>query len=76
MLRERMGWGPFVRRYDENDTSAYRKRKVRLVDGRVAFRVIRPTFRQMLDDLEGPSSTASSSTTWTGSPVSRVISKT
>jgi DNA invertase Pin-like site-specific DNA recombinase len=52
LLRERMGWEPFVRRYDENDTSAYRKRKVRLADGRVAFRVIRPAFRQMLDDLE------------------------
>jgi site-specific DNA recombinase len=52
LLRERMGWGPFVRRYDENDTSAYRKRKVRLADGKVAFRVIRPAFRQMLDDLE------------------------
>lgn len=52
LLRERMGWGPFTRRYDENDTSAYRKKKVRLADGRVAFRVIRPAFRQMLDDLE------------------------
>lgn len=52
LLRERMGWGPFVRRYDENDTSAYRKKKVRLADGRLAFRVIRPAFRRMLDDLE------------------------
>lgn len=52
LLRERMGWAPFARRYSENDTSAYRKKKVRLVDGRVAFRVIRPEFRQMLDDLE------------------------
>jgi hypothetical protein len=34
LLRERMGWGSFVRRYDENDTSAYRKRKVRLADGK------------------------------------------
>lgn len=52
LMRERMGWGPFGGRYDENDTSAYRKRKVRLADGRIAFRVIRPAFRQMLDDLE------------------------
>jgi len=29
LLGERMGWEPFVRRYDENDTPAWRKRKVR-----------------------------------------------
>lgn len=37
--------------YNENDTSAYKKRKVRLPDGTVVWRVVRPLWEQMLADL-------------------------
>ena len=37
--------------YRENDTSAYKRRAVRLPDGSTALRVARPQFRQLLDDL-------------------------
>jgi DNA invertase Pin-like site-specific DNA recombinase len=39
--------------YTENDTSAYKKRRIVLPDGRVVWRVVRPEFRQMLDDFYG-----------------------
>lgn len=39
--------------YRENDTSAFRRRKVTLPDGRTAMRVVRPEFRRALDDLAG-----------------------
>ena len=45
-----IGW-KIGKTYCENDTSAYRKRKTTLPDGSVAWRVFRPEFRQMLDDL-------------------------
>ena len=50
-LAARLGWtiGQF---YVENDTSAYKKRKIKLPDGKTVWRVIRPEFRRMLDDLE------------------------
>lgn len=38
--------------YTENDTSAFRKRRVTLPDGSVGLRVIRPQFRKMLEDLQ------------------------
>lgn len=38
--------------YTENDTSAYKKRKITLPDGRVVWRVIRPEFSRMLDDFQ------------------------
>lgn len=37
--------------YAENDTSAFKRRKVHLPDGTTALRVVRPQFRAMLDDL-------------------------
>ncbi|MGC4112314.1 MAG: recombinase family protein [Nocardioides sp.] len=46
-LAERLGWGVgevFV----ENDTSAYKRRKVLLPDGSTALRVERPEFRRLL----------------------------
>lgn len=36
----------------ENDTSAFKRRKVRLPDGTMAMRVIRPGFRRVLEMLE------------------------
>jgi DNA invertase Pin-like site-specific DNA recombinase len=45
-----MGW-IVGKVYCENDTSAYRKKKITLPDGTVVWRVVRPEFRQMLDDL-------------------------
>ena len=52
-LRKRaaaLGWGvgPVI---IENDTSAFKRRKVSLPDGRKALRVIRPGFREALDLL-------------------------
>jgi site-specific DNA recombinase len=37
--------------YDENDTSAYRKKRIVLPDGTSAYRVIRPKWQRMLADL-------------------------
>jgi len=38
--------------YPENDTSAYKKRRIRLPNGRSVWRVYRPEFRRMLADYE------------------------
>jgi len=45
-----LGW-TIVEIYVENDTSAYKKRRVFLPDGRAVRRVVRPEFRRMLDDF-------------------------
>jgi site-specific DNA recombinase len=49
-LAERQGW-TVGEVYIENDTSAYKRKTVRLPDGSTGLRVIRPAFRQMLDAL-------------------------
>lgn len=41
-----------TRWYIENDTSAFKKRKIKLPSGRLVWRVIRPEFRRMLEDYE------------------------
>ena len=46
----KLGWG-ISRVIVENDTSAFKRRKVELPDGSRAMRVVRPGWRQMLDDL-------------------------
>jgi DNA invertase Pin-like site-specific DNA recombinase len=51
-LAARLGW-TIIRFYVENDTSAYKKRKITLPDGSTAWRVIRPEFTRMLQDLQG-----------------------
>ncbi len=38
--------------YPENDTTAFRKRRIRLPNGRSVWRVYRPEFRRMLADYE------------------------
>lgn len=48
---KQLGWGA-PQTYAENDTSAFRRRKVELPDGTTAMRVVRPQFRQALDDLK------------------------
>lgn len=53
-LAERLGWtiGPDETHVIiENDTSAYKRRKIRLPDGTVALRTVRPGFRRGLDML-------------------------
>ena len=50
-LADRLGW-QVGKIYEENDTSAYKKRRIRKPDGRSVWRVIRPEFRQMLQDYE------------------------
>lgn len=49
-LAEVLGWEVAIV-YIENDTSAFKRRKIHLPDGTVALRVLRPQFRRMLDDL-------------------------
>lgn len=49
-LAERNGW-EIAEIYTENDTSAYHRRKVRLLDGTVGLRVDRPAFRKLLQAL-------------------------
>ncbi len=49
-LAERQGW-TVADVYVENDTSAFKRRSVRLPDGRTGLRVVRPAFRRLLDDL-------------------------
>ncbi|MFJ9614072.1 recombinase family protein [Streptomyces noursei] len=49
--RSRLRWGPFVKVYKENDTSAFKKRKVAKPDGTIDWVVLRPEFRQLLADL-------------------------
>src|SRR5450755_231357 len=38
--------------YEENDTTAFKKKRIRLPSGRSVWRVIRPEFRRMLADYE------------------------
>jgi DNA invertase Pin-like site-specific DNA recombinase len=38
--------------YPENDTTAFKKKRIRLPNGRSVWRVIRPEFRRMLEDFE------------------------
>ncbi|MET7732960.1 recombinase family protein [Streptomyces sp. NPDC005402] len=49
--RTRLHWGKFAEIYKENDTGAFKKRKVTKPDGTVDWMVIRPEFRRMLADL-------------------------
>jgi site-specific DNA recombinase len=49
-LADRLGWN-IAEVIVENDTSAYRRRKVRLLDGTTALRTVRPGFRSALDKL-------------------------
>lgn len=45
--RSRLRWGPFAKIYRENDTSAFKKRKVIKHDGAIDWMVLRPEFRQL-----------------------------
>jgi site-specific DNA recombinase len=49
-LAERLGWD-IAEVFIENDTSAFKRRTVRLPDGSTGLRVLRPAFRRLLDDL-------------------------
>lgn len=48
---EAMGWGPIAKWYEENDKSAFKKKRVLLADGSTGYRNIRPQFLQMVTDL-------------------------
>lgn len=50
-LATNLGWGEFVQVYEENDTSAFKKKRITLPDGSVGWRVIRPEFARMLQDM-------------------------
>lgn len=50
-LAKQLGWSP-TRVYVENDTSAFKRRKITRPDGSKAFRVVRPQFRAMLEAFE------------------------
>jgi DNA invertase Pin-like site-specific DNA recombinase len=49
-LADRLGW-TIAEVVIENDTSAYKRRKIRLPDGSTALRTVRPGFRTILDKL-------------------------
>ncbi len=49
--RTRLRWPGFTKVYKENDTSAFKKRKVIKDEGSVDWVVVRPQFRQLLADL-------------------------
>ncbi len=44
--------GRYVHTYEEPDTSAWKRKRVRHPDGTVAYRVIRPVFEGALEDLK------------------------
>lgn len=44
--------GRYVHTYEEPDTSAWKRKRVRQPDGTVSYRVIRPVFEGALDDLK------------------------
>ncbi|WP_019631083.1 recombinase family protein [Actinomadura atramentaria] len=44
--------GSYVHTYEEPDTSAFKRRRVVLPDGRTAYRVVRPVFEGALEDLK------------------------
>jgi site-specific DNA recombinase len=44
--------GTYVHTYEEPDTSAYKRKRVRLPDGRTVYRVVRPVFEAALEDLK------------------------
>lgn len=44
--------GSYVHTYEEPDTSAYKRKRVKLPDGSVAYRVVRPVFEGALEDLK------------------------
>jgi len=50
-LADRLGV-QIVKWYEENDTTAFKKKRIRLPNGRSVWRVIRPEFREMLEDYE------------------------
>ncbi|WP_189588942.1 recombinase family protein [Streptomyces massasporeus] len=49
-LGDRLGWG-IAEVLVENDTSAFKRRKIKLPDGTTALRTVRPKFRTALDKL-------------------------
>ncbi|MEU0221029.1 recombinase family protein [Streptomyces sp. NPDC006265] len=49
-LAERLGW-TVVKVIPEDDTSAFKRRKIKLPDGSTALRTVRPGFRAALDGL-------------------------
>ena len=49
-LAARQGW-TVSEVYAENDTSAFKRKRLRMPDGTVKLRVVRPVFRRLLDDL-------------------------
>jgi DNA invertase Pin-like site-specific DNA recombinase len=56
-LAARHGW-QIARVITENDVSAFKRRKITLPDGRRVMRVVRPGWRDMLDDLATGRATA------------------
>lgn len=51
-LAERLGWGVMDEVIVENDTSAFKRKRVKVPGGRTQLRVIRPGFRRVIDLLD------------------------
>ena len=52
VLAERLGWGLMEEVILENDTSAFKRKRVKLPNGKTQLRVHRPGFRRVLDLLD------------------------
>lgn len=50
-LAARLGWG-VLGVYDENDTSAFKRRRIRRPNGTTELRVVRPKFQQVIELLD------------------------
>lgn len=50
-LAERLGWG-VLEVLDENDTSAFKRRRVKRPNGTTELRVVRPKFRRVIELIE------------------------
>jgi hypothetical protein len=57
-LTQRLGW-KLSKINEENDTSAYKKRRIRKPDGRSVWRVLRPESGQMLPQSQQPQTRSS-----------------
>ncbi|MBT2398598.1 recombinase family protein [Streptomyces sp. ISL-100] len=49
--RINLAWGSFAEVYRENDTGAFKKKRIAKSDGGIDWIVLRPAFRRMLSDL-------------------------
>ena len=62
--------GTYAHMYEEPDTSAWKRKRVRLPDGRYGYRVIRPVLEGALEDLKAARPRMAAGSTGSSSPTS------